>query len=149
MIALSPLLSWFVVGMVLFITVVGYAALVAGGRADEWAEREWRARMGTIDVLPTVNVRPEDAPPSADFPIVRIFGGIYDHEASGDFNWSLDHDPTIDYDRCEACNTALRRAFNQLADRDLGPRDADVLMAAIRRVLDAPLLVALHEELEP
>jgi hypothetical protein len=96
-------------------------------------------------------------------PRVRL--GPYDHEALGDFNepfvhsfegvdkffgqpWTFDHDPTLDYDRCEACNAALRRAFNKLADHELGPRDADVLMETIRRVLGENV-VAIHEERQP
>jgi hypothetical protein len=117
MIALSPLLSWLLVLVVLFIAVVVYAAVVAGGRADEWAERMY--------------FQPEATP------VIHIIGGIYDHEAHGDFNWSLDHDPTVDFDRCEVCNALLRRAFNRLADRDLGPRDAATLMAAIREELES------------
>jgi hypothetical protein len=87
-------------------------------------------------------------------PRVRL--GPYDHEALGDFDQpftynfplTFDHDPTIDYDRCEACNAALRRAFNKLAGRELGPRDADVLMETIRRVLGENV-VAIHEERAP
>jgi hypothetical protein len=88
-------------------------------------------------------------------PRVRL--GPYDHEAHGDFDevvryqfygWTFDHDPTIDYDRCEACNAALRRAFNKLADHELGPRDADTLMLTIRRVLGENV-VAIHEERAP
>jgi hypothetical protein len=123
MIALSPLLSWLVVLVVLFIAVVVFAAVVAGGRADEWADGLWHARMAPVD-----RFRPE-----LDAPVIHIFGGIYDHETHGDF----DHDPIRDHDRCEGCNALLRRAFNRLADYDLGPRDADTLMAAIRRELDS------------
>jgi len=50
---------------------------------------------------------------------------------------TFDHDPTIDHDRCETCNALLRRAFVRLADRIMGPRDADELMAAIREELDS------------
>ena len=45
------------------------------------------------------------------------------------------HDPTVDHGRCETCNALLRRAFVRLADRIMGPRDADTLMAAIREEL--------------
>jgi len=49
---------------------------------------------------------------------------------------TVDHDPTIDHGRCDVCNALLRRAFVRLADRDLGPRDVDTLMAAIREELE-------------
>ena len=122
--ALSPLLSWVVVGMVLFISVAVYAAVVAGGRADDWAEQFFaddRQRAKADSVIP----------------IVRVFGGVYDHEARGDFDWTLDHDPTIDHGRCEVCNALLRRALVRLADRPMSPRDADELMVAIREELES------------
>lgn len=50
---------------------------------------------------------------------------------------TADHDPTIDHGRCETCNALLRRAFVRLADRVMGPRDADELMTAIREELDS------------
>jgi hypothetical protein len=65
-------------------------------------------------------------------PIVHLYGGIYDHEVRGDF-----HDPVRDHEWCPDCNARLRRAFNDLADLDLGPRDADALMAAIHRELES------------
>ena len=49
---------------------------------------------------------------------------------------TVDHNPTVDHDRCETCDALLRRAFNRLADRAFGPRDADELMTAIREELE-------------
>jgi hypothetical protein len=65
--------------------------------------------------------------------LVRVLPSVYDHEARGDF----DHDPIRDYEWCDDCNAALRRAFNRLADRVMGPRDADALMAAIYEELES------------
>jgi len=45
------------------------------------------------------------------------------------------HDPTLMHDVCDTCNALLRRAFVRLADRIMGPRDVDELMAAIREEL--------------
>jgi len=45
------------------------------------------------------------------------------------------HDPVVDHCHCDVCNALLRRAFVRLADRIMGPRDADALMAAIREEL--------------
>jgi len=131
MIALSPLVSWLVVLAVLFIAVVVYAAVVAGGRSDEWAAR-WNRRDGVIDFPSGTSLQEGGS-------FVRIFGGVYDHEARGDFDlpWGFDHDPVRDHDRCEICNALLRRAFDRLADLDLGPRDADELIAAIRAELES------------
>jgi hypothetical protein len=120
MIALSPLLSWLVVLVVLFIAVVVYAAVVAGGRADDAAAltfTQW------VDSFPV----------STSTSWVRVLPSVYDHETHGDF----DHDPIRDHDRCEVCNALLRRAFNRLGYRDLGPRDVDTLMAAIREELES------------
>jgi hypothetical protein len=39
------------------------------------------------------------------------------------------------HDVCATCNALLRRAFVKLADRIMGPRDADEFMAAIREEL--------------
>jgi len=117
-IALSPVLSWFLVLVVLFVAVLVYAAVVAGGRADEMAERAWASRQATLQ--------------SAREAQVRIFGGIYDHEARGDL-----HNPIRDHEWCDDCNARLRRAFNQVADLDLGPRDADALMASIQKALES------------
>jgi hypothetical protein len=119
---MSPALSWVLVLGVLFIAIVVYAAIVAGGRADEWADGLWHARMAPVD-----RFRPE-----LDAPHIRVLPGVYDHEARGDF-----HDPIRDHEWCDDCNARLRRAFNRLGDLDLGPRDADVLMARIREVLDS------------
>lgn len=49
---------------------------------------------------------------------------------------TADHDPVVDHGRCPTCNALLRRAFVRLADRLMGPRDADELMAAIREELE-------------
>jgi hypothetical protein len=48
---------------------------------------------------------------------------------------AVDHDPTLDHGHCDTCNALLRRAFVKLADRLMGPRDADALMNAIRQEL--------------
>jgi len=123
---MTPLASWLLFGACILVGLVVYV-VVAGGR---------RYR-GMIEMLPPVNVRPEDAPPSADFPPIHIFGGIYDHEARRDFDgrWTFDHDPLIDHE-CEVCDARLRQAFNRLGDRSGTPRDADELMAAIREELE-------------
>jgi hypothetical protein len=47
-------------------------------------------------------------------------------------NHTADHDPTIDHAECFVCAEALRRAFNRLADLDLGPKDVETLMRTIR-----------------
>jgi hypothetical protein len=47
-----------------------------------------------------------------------------------------DHDPTLEHETCETCNGLLRRAFAMLADRLMGPRDADELVRAIHEQLD-------------
>jgi hypothetical protein len=86
---------------------------VAGGRRYRRIERD--AFTFTLPA-PWVHVRP----------------GIYDWQAREDF-----HDPIRDHAWCDDCNARLRRVFNRLGDLDLGPRDADVLMAAIRRELDS------------
>lgn len=44
------------------------------------------------------------------------------------------HEPIRDHAECFTCNSILRRAFNDLAGLDLGPRDADVLMNRIREI---------------
>jgi hypothetical protein len=48
---------------------------------------------------------------------------------------TVDHDPTVDHEHCEVCNALLRRALVRMADRIMGPRDADALMVAIREEL--------------
>jgi hypothetical protein len=47
---------------------------------------------------------------------------------------SDDHDPVTDHAECFECNARLRRAFNHLADMDLGPRDVDTLMTRLREL---------------
>jgi hypothetical protein len=46
-------------------------------------------------------------------------------------------DPILTWDECVICAESLRRALNKLADLDLGPKDVETLMAAIRRELAA------------
>ncbi len=55
---------------------------------------------------------------------------------------TLEHDPTLDHADCDVCNALLRRAFVRLADRVMGPRDADDLMAAIRSILNESAVTA-------
>jgi len=112
--ALSPALSWLVVGVVAGFAVAVYLL------ASAWLDRQ------EYD-LPPMFTYTEPANPR-----LRVFGGIYDAEARGDF-----HDPVRDHEWCADCNARLRRAFNRLGDLDLGPRDADMLMAAIRRELES------------
>jgi len=113
---MTPLASWL---LFLICVAVGFGiyAYVAGGRRYRRMEQQWLDETFT-------STEPEDAH-------IRIFGGPYDAVDRGDF----DHDPIRDHAWCEVCNAQLRRAFNRLADLDLGPRDADRLMAAIRREL--------------
>ena len=140
---MSPALSW---ARFLVCVAVGMAVylVVAGGRRyrrmiempQRWAPQcdhesqyvdgHWRClRCGAHGC-----VDPCDAH-------VRVIGGIYDHEARGDFDgrWTFDHDPLTDHE-CEVCNARLRRAFNRLAGLRGSPRDADELMAAIREELE-------------
>jgi hypothetical protein len=119
---MTPLVSWLVVGVVLLIAVVVYAAAVAGGRADEWNERTWEARMAPVD-----RFRPE-----LDAPYVRVLPSVYDWQAHGDF----EHDPIRDHEWCDGCATLLRHALNRIGDRHMGPRSADDLVAAIREELE-------------
>jgi hypothetical protein len=135
--ALTLVESWLLFGACIAVGVTVYV-VVAGGRRyraidAEWHRIRWERRNGggLISFPPGTSLQEVES-------FVRVFGGIYDHEARGDFDrpWTFDHDPTVDFDRCEVCNALLRRAFNRLADRDLGPRDADTLMAAIREELE-------------
>jgi hypothetical protein len=48
---------------------------------------------------------------------------------------SADHDPTVDHAECFTCNGILARAFNEMADLDLGPNGVDTLMQSIRRLV--------------
>jgi len=109
----TPLESWVLFGACIAIGAWVYVA-VAGGRRYRRIEASFHGYDWSAILQP-----------------VRVYGGIYDHETRGDF----DHDPIRDHERCEGCNALLRRALNRLADRDLGPRDADRLMAAIREEL--------------
>jgi hypothetical protein len=117
----TPFESWVLFGACIAIGAWVYVAVVGG--------RRYRR---IVDVLPHVDVRPEDAPPMGGLPPVRLYGGIYDWQAREDF-----HDPIRDHAWCDDCNARLRRVFNRLGDLDLGPRDADALMAAIRRELES------------
>jgi hypothetical protein len=115
---MSPVLSWVIFGVCVGIGALVYAALVAGGRADDRYERMWHAATDPVDRFP---------------PVVRLYGGIYDHEARGDF----DHDPIRDHEWCDGCAALLRRALNRIGDRHGGPRSADDLVAAIREELES------------
>ena len=56
-----------------------------------------------------------------------------------------DHaDPIQTWDECFICAEALRRAFNRLADLDLGPRDVETLMQAIRELAGQDLFPDLE-----
>lgn len=46
------------------------------------------------------------------------------------------HDPTVDHVRCLVCAEALSAAFAQLADLDLGPKDAGRLISELRRLAE-------------
>lgn len=97
MIAFSPGLSWLIVGGWLLAVVLIVAFFMGATRAS----REHRG----VDVLPWIDVRPEDAPPSGGLPPaerpydyaditwsapadadVRVGGGVYDAESTGDFD---------------------------------------------------------------
>lgn len=43
--------------------------------------------------------------------------------------------------RCEPCRAILRRSLNQLADLELGPKDADELIRRLRRIAAGNLRV--------
>ncbi len=127
MIALSPGLSWLLFGGWFLAVVLIVAFFMGASRVTDRVMGPW-------------GVRDAD-PPSFTFaepaePLVRIIS-IYDHEARGDLDHLDYHDPTIDHDHCETCNALLRRALVKLADRLMGPRDADGLMAAIREELES------------
>lgn len=48
---------------------------------------------------------------------------------------TCDHaDPTLTWGTCQICAAALSRAFTRLADMDLGPKDAGMLVERIREV---------------
>jgi hypothetical protein len=115
---MSPALSWAVFLICIAIGATVYI-VVAGGHRYRRMEREALDHDWPTMLYPA-------GPP------MRVIGGIYDHEARGDF-----HDPIRDHEWCPDCNARLRRAFNDLADLDLGPRDVDALMARIREVLDS------------
>jgi hypothetical protein len=47
---------------------------------------------------------------------------------------TADHDPVRDHDGCGVCDTALRMAFNRLANLSLGPSDADELIRRLQKM---------------
>jgi hypothetical protein len=49
---------------------------------------------------------------------------------------SPDHDPIRDHNGCGVCDTALRMAFNRLANLSLGPADADELIRRLTELTD-------------
>jgi hypothetical protein len=118
---MTPLASWLLFLVCIAVGVTVYVVVAGGGRY----RRIERQALG--DERPLVRVAP----------ILRVFGGVYDHEARGDFDRPLtfDHDPLTD--DCEVCSGRRRRAFNRIADRPGSPRDADELMAAIREELES------------
>ena len=46
----------------------------------------------------------------------------------------MTHDPTLDWEWCAVCASALSRSFTKLADLDLGPKDAGVLVDRIKEL---------------
>ena len=67
--ALSPGVSWLIVGgWLLALVLVVLFFMGASRRGREWDEDEAWRRM-----VPTV-------------PVIRILGGVYDHEVRGDFD---------------------------------------------------------------
>jgi hypothetical protein len=113
----TPVESWLLFGACIAVGAWVYVA-VAGGRRYRRIEQQARGYDWPTMLYPE--------------PPVRLYGGVYDWQAREDF-----HDPIRDHAWCDDCNARLRRAFNRLGDLDLGPRDVDVLMAAIRRELDS------------
>lgn len=47
---------------------------------------------------------------------------------------AADHDPITEMFHCEVCAGIVRRTLNELAGLDLGPKDADILIARIREM---------------
>lgn len=45
------------------------------------------------------------------------------------------HDPIAMHAECEECNAILRQKLNEMADLDLGPKDADALIERIREMV--------------
>jgi hypothetical protein len=130
---MTPLESWVLFGACIAVGAWVYIAMAGG--------RRYRRIMGDaltftpgLEVAPRANIPPGVDPPSPVDPTtwVRVPPSVYDWQTREDF-----HDPIRDHAWCDDCNARLRRAFNRLGDLDLGPRDADVLMAAIRRELDS------------
>jgi hypothetical protein len=126
----TPLASWLLFGACVIVGATVYV-VVAGGRRyrsleTEWHRIRWERRNGggLVHFPPGTSLQEVES-------FIRIFGGIYDHEAHRDF----DHDP-LTHD-CEVCAGLRRRAFNRLADRPGSPRDTDELMAAIREELES------------
>jgi len=120
---MTPLASWALFLVCVAIGVVVYV-VVAGGR---------RYRRMEVDFLVSTVAPIDRFRPELDAPYVRVLPSVYDHEARGDF----EHDPIRDHEWCDGCNALLRRALNRLGDLDLGPRDVDTLMAAIRQELES------------
>jgi hypothetical protein len=116
---MSPVQSWAVFVACIAVGLIVYV-IVAGGRRYRQMERDAFTFTQWSDGFTGTPTQ-----------WVRVLPSVYDHEARGDF----DHDPIRDHEWCDGCNALLRRAFNRLADYDLGPRDADMLMAAIRKEL--------------
>jgi hypothetical protein len=117
---MSPALSWAAFLVCIAIGAVVYVVVAGGGRYRRM-ERDALWHAGWDD-------------PKRSAPSLRVYGGVYDLEARGDFDWTFDHDPLTD--DCKVCSGRRRRAFNRLADRPGSPRDADELMAALLEELD-------------
>jgi len=119
---MTPLASWALFLVCVAIGVVVYV-VVAGAR---------RYRRMEVDFLVSTVAPIDRFRPELDTPYVRVLPSVYDWQTGEDF-----HDPIRDHEWCEVCNARLRRAFNRLGDLDLGPRDVDTLMAAIREELES------------
>lgn len=132
---MSPLASWLLFGACIAVGLTVYVVVAGGRRYRRAFESEgirWERRNGggIVHFPPGASAQEVES-------FIRVFGGVYDHEAHGDFDHPLtfDHDPLTD--DCEVCAGRRRRAFNQLADRPGVPRDADELMAALREELES------------
>ena len=109
MAALTPLTSWLLFGgWLLAVALILLFFMGASRASDPWFDQD------------------------ADPIVVRLYSGVYDASARGDF----DHDPIRDHEWCDGCATLLRHALNRISDRHMGPRSADDLVAAIREELE-------------
>ena len=83
--ALSPVMSWLLFLACIAVGVTVYV-VVAGGRRYRRMERQAATWRRGIEVAPRVKLPAGIDPPSPVEPtVIRILGGVYDHEARGDF----------------------------------------------------------------